>query len=88
MPTLSDPDLWLPPSVFQDRGIGNTTLSTFGVAQAVLQIVLMLYPSTDPLPPAPSFFLAQVACSRAKRDAVLPAWFRWYAVEPDTLQED
>ncbi|CAG04308.1 unnamed protein product, partial [Tetraodon nigroviridis] len=26
-----------------DRGIGNTTLSTFGVAQAVLQIVLMFY---------------------------------------------
>uniref|UniRef100_A0A3Q0SJU8 Limb development membrane protein 1 n=1 Tax=Amphilophus citrinellus TaxID=61819 RepID=A0A3Q0SJU8_AMPCI len=30
-------------SPFQDRGIGNTSLSTFGVAQAVLEIVLMFY---------------------------------------------
>eukprot|EP00064_Thunnus_orientalis_P016661 superscaffoldBa00003353_g16730 len=31
-----------------DRGIGNTSLSTFGVAQAVLEIILMLYPFSDP----------------------------------------
>lgn len=31
-------------SIFQDRGIGNASLSTFGVAQAVLEIILMLYP--------------------------------------------
>lgn len=42
--------------VFQDRGIGNATLSTFGVAQAVLQIVLMLYPFSDPHPLSLSFF--------------------------------
>uniref|UniRef100_A0A8D3DVF4 Limb development membrane protein 1 n=1 Tax=Scophthalmus maximus TaxID=52904 RepID=A0A8D3DVF4_SCOMX len=30
-------------SILQDRGIGNTSLSTFGVAQAVLEIILMFY---------------------------------------------
>lgn len=35
-------------SIFQDRGIGNTSLSTFGVAQAALEIILMLYPLSDP----------------------------------------
>lgn len=34
-------------SILQDRGIGNTSLSTFGVAQAVLEIILMLYPLSD-----------------------------------------
>lgn len=34
-------------SIFQDRGIGNTSLSTFGVAQAALEIILMLYPFSD-----------------------------------------
>ena len=35
-------------SVFQDRGIANTSLSTFGAAQAVLEILLILYPFSDP----------------------------------------
>ncbi|MEQ2176119.1 Limb region 1 protein, partial [Goodea atripinnis] len=30
-----------------DRAIGNTSLSTFGVVRAVLEIILMLYPSSD-----------------------------------------
>lgn len=33
--------------VVQERGIGNTSLSTFGVIQAVVEIILMLYPSSD-----------------------------------------
>lgn len=29
---------------WQERDIGNASLSTFGVAQAVIEIILMLYP--------------------------------------------
>ncbi|CAB1418602.1 unnamed protein product [Pleuronectes platessa] len=35
-----------------DRGIATTSLSTFGLAQAVLEILLILYPFSDPLHPA------------------------------------
>lgn len=85
MLTLSNPDFYLH-LVFQDRGIGNTTLSTFGVAQAVLQIVLMLYPFSDPHPhPQPCPFLATAAWSAAKGDTVLPGLFTQYIVGLDTF---
>lgn len=55
-------------SIFQDRGIGNTSLSTFGVAQAVLEIILMLYPLSDP-----AFVYGW--SSMAKSNIVQPALF-------------
>lgn len=74
-------------SVFQDRGIGNTSLSTFGVAQAALEIILMLYPFSDP--PTPTHFLsvAEVACSMAKSNIVKPALFTQDIVQPDIFRK-
>uniref|UniRef100_A0A3Q3EX77 Limb development membrane protein 1 n=1 Tax=Labrus bergylta TaxID=56723 RepID=A0A3Q3EX77_9LABR len=41
--SLSPNCLLMARSAWQDRGIGNTSLSTFGVAQAALEIILMFY---------------------------------------------
>ncbi|TNN73380.1 Limb region 1 [Liparis tanakae] len=71
-----------------DRGIGNTSLSTFGLAQAVLEIILMLYPLSDPHPPPPALlFAARVACSMAKSNIVRPALFTQRIVQPDTFRK-
>ncbi|KAG7224974.1 hypothetical protein INR49_014890 [Caranx melampygus] len=45
-----------------DRGIGNTSLSTFGVAQAALEIILMLYPFSDPTTPPPLSVAGIIGC--------------------------
>lgn len=68
-----------PVCVLQDRGIGNTSLSTFGVAQAALEIILMLYPFSDPS--------SQSACSTAKSNTVRPALFTQDIAQPDIFQK-
>lgn len=70
------------PSTLQDRGIGNTSLSTFGVAQAALEIILMLYPFSDTPHPHP-----KVACSTAKSNNVRAALFTQDIVQPDIFRK-
>ncbi|KAI3355319.1 hypothetical protein L3Q82_018169 [Scortum barcoo] len=70
-----------------DRGIGNTSLSTFGVAQAALEIILMLYPFSDPPTPTRILSVAEVACFMAKSNIVMPALFAQDIVQPDIFRK-
>lgn len=85
--TLNNPVFLSVSSIFQDRGIGNTSLSTFGVAQAALEIILMLYPFSDPNTTHTLLSVAEFACSMAKSNIVKPALFTQDIVRPDIFRK-